>query len=424
MNKNLPAQIQSYLQKRVDKKWLNSNVTSNYKTIVVIPAIKEFDNIPKLLESLSKNDDSALQSSLILFVINNSDKSPDEVIEDNFRSLKLLKEYKQKQSRLNIDFIDASSKGNELLFKTAGVGFARKIGMDQALLYLDYSLNGNAIVCLDADCEVEPNYLTEIQKYFGGNYKTAIVKYAHKFDNHAIINYEIFLRYYVLGLKFAHSQYAYHSIGSCIVVDPFTYTKIGGMNKKKAGEDFYFLEKAAKHVEIKTIDSTTVYPSSRKSWRVPFGTGQRVTRFFEKVKDEYVLYNPQSFIVLKEFLSIYFGDENDSPDKLLLKANSISNSLHKFLIENDFNDNLSRIHENAKSTSQLNHQKKLWFDAFRTLKLIHYLRDNGYPEQPMFFALNELIDLLNESGFKKHTSKSLPPIEKQIEYLNILRKLT
>lgn len=423
MRKNIPPQIDNYLNRRADKKWLNYNVQQKYKTVVVIPVIKEFDNIPHLLNSLTKNDEGALRNSLFLFVINNSDKSPVEVIENNTKSLHLLKKYKQEQADLNIDYIDAFSTGNELPSKTAGVGQARKVGMDQALLYFDYSLSGNAIVCLDADCEVSPDYLTEIQNHFDNNFKTAVVKYEHRLDNDAIINYEIFLRYYVLGLMFAESPYAYHSIGSCMVVEPFTYVKIGGMNKKKAGEDFYFLEKAAKVTEVKSINTTTVFPSSRKSWRVPFGTGQRITRFYENVKNEYVLYNPSSFVVLKEFLKIYF-DENNSPETILSKSKTISISLYNFLIENDFLNSLARIYENAKTREQLYHQKKLWFDAFKTLKLIHYLRDNGFPEETMFTALNEMFDLINETGFTKYTSNDFPPIEKQVEYLTLLRRLT
>ncbi len=423
MRKNIPPQIYHYLSKRADKKWLNYNVQQKYKTVVVIPVIKEFDNIPQLLNSLKKNDEGALRNSLLLFVINNSDKSSVEVIEDNEKSFDLLRKYKQEPTNLNIEYIDAFSTGNELPSKTAGVGLARKVGMDQALLYFDYSSNGNAIVCLDADCEVSPNYLTEIQKHFNNNFKTAVVKYEHRLDNDAIINYEIFLRYYVLGLMFSGSPYAYHSIGSCMVVEPFTYVKIGGMNKKKAGEDFYFLEKAAKVTEVKSMNGTTVFPSSRKSWRVPFGTGQRVTRFYEKVKNEYVLYNPSSFVVLKEFLKIYF-DENNMPENILSESKTISISLYNFMVENDFLNSLTRIYENAKTREQLYHQKKIWFDAFKTLKLIHYLRDNGFPEKQMFNTLNEMVDLVNETGFTKYTSDDLPPIEKQVEYLTLLRRLT
>lgn len=426
MRNKLPKQVETYLKKRALDNWLNYDIEKSYQTIVVVPAIKEYENIPILLKSLSENEKLSIEKTLILFVVNNSEVSSNEVIENNMFTINYLKELKNKPNwyGLNIDFVDASSKGKTLPAKDAGVGLARKIGMDQALLYFNYSHNGNAIVCLDADCEVDTNYLTETQKHFEKKDNTAVIKYEHRLDNDAIINYEIFLRYYVLGLKFAKSPYAYHSIGSCIALDPLTYIKIGGMNKKKAGEDFYFLEKAAKLGKIVSIDTTTVYPSSRKSWRVPFGTGQRMTRFYEKIRDEYVLYNPKSFVVLRDFLRQYFSEELISPEELLVKAKSISNSLYEYLIINNFKSDQQKIIDNSKTLEQLNHQKKIWFDAFKTLKLVHYLRDTDYPEQAMFTALNSMIDMHEITDFDKHISENLPPLEIQIEYLNLLRRLT
>lgn len=426
MRNNIPLPILSYLEKRGAKHWLNVIPHPKFKIVVVIPAIKEFKNIPHLLNSLSKNCSHSKKNTLILFSINNSNESSEDIIENNKQTIDYLSKLKGRDNQygLNIDYVDASTPGKELPAKDAGVGLARKIGMDQSLYYLDYGQNNNLIVCLDADCEVESNYLEEIHKCSDDGIKAGVIKYAHQLENEAIVNYEIFLRYYVLGLKLAGSPYAYHSIGSCIVIDPFTYAKIGGMNKKKAGEDFYFLEKAAKHVPVLSIDTTTVFPSCRKSWRVPFGTGQRMNRFYERVRDEYVLYNPNSFILLKNFLEIYFNKKNISPSDLLSEANLISPSLMRFLTADNFENSLQKIIENSKSTEQLNHQKKLWFDSFKTLKLIHHLRDDGYPEKPMFSALNELFDILHVANFEKHTSPGIPTFEKEVEYLTLLRKLT
>lgn len=426
MNDFIPKQIEQYLVKKAEKKWLIQNREKHFRTVVVVPVIKELDNIPKLLSSLSKNETSAIKSTLILFVVNNSDENEKEVIEENILTIEFLRKLKSEPNQygLNIDFVDAASENKYLPAKYAGVGLARKIGMDQALYYFDYSKKGNAIVCLDADCEVDANYLTEIQKYYDGNNHTAVIKYEHKLDNEAIINYEIFLRYYVLGLKLAKSPYAYHSIGSCITVSPIAYAKIGGMNKKKAGEDFYFLEKAAKLEDIKSINTTTVYPSSRKSWRVPFGTGQRITRYHKKVRDEYVLYNADSFVVLKEFLNVYRNERTNDPNEILNTIKTISKDLYEFLINNQFESALNKINENAATVEQLQHQKKIWFDAFKTLKLIHYLRDNEYPEEPMFTTLNRIFDLFGITDFDKYLFHDVPPVKKQIEYLDLLRKLT
>ncbi len=164
-------------------------------------------------------------------------------------------------SGLSIALIDASSKGKELGEKDSGVGFARKIGLDLALTAFDYSIKKKKImIWLDADCKVDKNYLcTVVDEFNNKNLSAATINFSHDVSGtgeltKAIIPYEIFLRYYVLGLKYAKSPYAFHTIGSTIAVDHNAYIKAGGMNKKKAAEDFYFLQKVAKNYKINKIN--------------------------------------------------------------------------------------------------------------------------------------------------------------------------
>lgn len=420
--KNPPEKIQKYLSKRSEKKWLSDVFMKDYNLVIVIPAIKEFDNLSKTLDSLAECEMPQCDVA-VLVVINNSDKSNTEIKENNNRTAEYLTQARtEKIFPFDLNFIDAFSEGREIPRKTAGVGFARKIGMDQALLNLKYDNEVSGIVCLDADCTVEQNYLTEIFKYFRSNSNSsAVIKYEHDLENDAIICYEIFLRYYVLGLHYAGSPYAHHSIGSCVIIDPHTYVKIGGMNKKKAGEDFYFLEKAAKLKKVYQLNTTTVYPSARKSWRVPFGTGQRMNRYYERIKNEYVLDDPKVFIIMKRFLKDYFSPK--SPDEILESALVNSPLLYKFLTEQEFLENLKKIEQNSASQDQLSFQKRIWFDGFKSMKLVHYLRENEYPERPMFNVLNEFYDLLGLK-FDMHIENELPNRGKQIEYLKVLRSIT
>jgi hypothetical protein len=174
-----------------------------------------------------------------------------------------------------------------------------------------YSINKKILICTDADCIVDPYYLSEISQEFNrNNYEAAVVNFAHDIngddeETKAIVCYEIFLRYYVLGLNFAKSDYAFHTIGSTMLCTPEAYVKVEGMNKRKAAEDFYFLEKLAKIYPIGELKSTYVYPAKRGSWRVPFGTGRSVDRYLSNSRDEYLLYNPKSFIVLKTWLASF-----------------------------------------------------------------------------------------------------------------------
>ncbi len=352
---NLPANVLSYLSKHLINnyaiEWQRKTAINN---VIVIPAIAEYDNIKVLLKSLSENDSAFFSSSLILFVVNNSPVSDDRIKEDNLKSLILLRTIINANddggfsreiinSGLQIGLMDASSKGKELNTKQAGVGLARKIGMDLSLTIFDHSKDTiKLIICLDADCTVSQTYLTNTINDFNKNdFSVAVVNFEHPVDgtddyNAAIICYEIFLRYYVAGLIFAGSDYAFHSIGSTMMCDHNAYMKIGGMNKRKAAEDFYFLEKLAKNYPINKIYSATVYPSKRSSWRVPFGTGQRVTRFLSKTQDEYLLFDPAVFEVLKEWLEIYNSDAISDPQGILNQAKEIHTELYNFLLQNNY----------------------------------------------------------------------------------------
>jgi hypothetical protein len=429
MNNQLPKNIVKYLEKYSSKSWkVNSNFNKKFKTIIVIPAISELENLPSLINSLLQNSKKYFDETLILFVINNLESASEEVKINNYKSMELIKTYSNEN--LNVDFIDASTVGNELDEKNGGVGLARKIGMDLALTLFDYSsTKQNLLVCLDGDCTVENNYITTIREYFNNNKISAgYVNFSHsdildEANERAIINYEIFLRYYVLGLIYAKSPYAYHSIGSTMVCDTDSYVKVQGMNKRKAAEDFYFMEKLSKITKIKKIDGTAVLPSSRGSWRVPFGTGQSVNRFLDDVQNEYILYSPKSFGVLKKWIELFNSEEVLSADEYLEKSEIISKSLNKFLVSNNFKKSWTKIVKNSSSSLQIQKQKSLWFDGFRTLKLIHYLRDSEFPPINMFDALDELFEKMKVEFTYANTKGKIPPLEVQKLYLEKLQKI-
>ncbi|MFA3783644.1 hypothetical protein ABRY23_11335 [Melioribacteraceae bacterium 4301-Me] len=438
-----PEYVKEYLQKSLNPIWrLETSPEKLYDNIIVVPAIQEKENIKLLLGSLANCDNKYFNSTLVMFVVNALSNSSNKILEENLDTLDYLRKFVQKNFDddkllmklnslgLNIGVVDATSHKKTMPTKEGGVGFARKIGMDLALQYFDYhSSNKKLIISLDADCTVEPNYLTEIVEYFNKcPSHCAYVKFEHPLPDDeqlakAAINYEIFLRYYVLGLKYANSPYAYHSIGSTIICDAESYIKVGGMSKNKAGEDFYFLEKLAKITTVEEISATKVYPSARSSWRVPFGTGQRIGRFLSNNKNEYILYDPQTFFILKEWISEFHSNTIYNADNYLQKAKRINNALHDFLIQNSFDITWNKILKNSKSERQIQNQKKLWFDAFKTLKLIHFLRDTSFPSINMFDALDIILNKYGINCFRR-ANEVIPPIEIQLKYLSKLRELT
>ncbi|MBK7227498.1 MAG: glycosyltransferase family 2 protein [Ignavibacteriales bacterium] len=426
----IPDKISAYINKRTSDIWEIQNDHRKYfQKIIVVPSIAESKSLPTLINSLEQNDGLELLNTLLLIVVNNSISSSEEVKIDNQVTLDYLRDIK---TSLNISFIDACSNGKELDDKNGGVGLARKIGMDLALTKFDYlSINKKILICTDADCIVDLNYLSEISQEFNrNNYEAAVVNFAHDIngddeETKAIVCYEIFLRYYVLGLNFAKSDYAFHTIGSTMLCTPEAYVKVEGMNKRKAAEDFYFLEKLAKIYPIGEIKSTYVYPSKRGSWRVPFGTGRSVDRYLLNERDEYQLYNPKSFIILKNWLEVFYDRSLSQPELVsgsLNIAKNIHPSLYEFLIQQNFQNFINKVLIKGTNPNEIEKQKHFWFDAFRTLKLIHYLRDETYPNINMFDAIDELLKMMSIENMIKRNS-AIPELEIQKEYLLLLRKI-
>ncbi len=423
----IPDKISAYLNKRASGNWhIENDYKKYFQYIIVVPAIAESSNLPKLIKSLEKNDKLELHNTLLLIVVNNSVSATEEVKNDNQKTLIYLRKIK---SKLNVSFIDACSAGKEMDDKNGGVGLARKIGMDLALTKFDYlSINKNIIICTDADCIVDSDYISQISQEFNrNNYEAAVVNFTHDIsgrneETKAIICYEIFLRYYVLGLNFAKSDYAFHTIGSTMLCTPDAYVKVEGMNKRKAAEDFYFLEKLAKIFPIGEIKATAIHPSKRSSWRVPFGTGKSVDRYLSNTRNEYQLYDPKSFIVLKNWLEVFYDYSLTEQNSLIKIAKNIHSSLYDFLNQQDFERFVNKVLITNNNQSEIEKQKHFWFDAFRTLKLIHYLRDATYPNINMFSAIDELLKMMRiENPIKRNSD--IPNLKTQKEYLLLLRKI-
>ena len=276
---------------------------------------------------------------------------------------------------------------------------------------------------------MQSNYLAAIKDYFTKKVKTAIVAYEHQEpandeERAAIYCYEIFLRYWILGLQYAKSPYAFHSIGSTMVCSADAYLAVRGMNRREAGEDFYFLNKLAKIGNINYIKKTCVYPSARASLRVPFGTGKRIQRFLTHEQEEYVLHDPQIFEILAKWLLLmeqpFHYDEKD----ILINAGLIHPLLASFLTDCSFEQVWTRIRRNVKNEDTLINQFHCWFDGFKTLKLINYLSRELYPPINMFAAVDRILKMQQMPVPEFIRAADHPGLAQQKIIVQYLRKIT
>lgn len=395
----LPRTVAAYLDRRaVSAPWqINEIPSGSFAGAVVIPSLAESNNLPGTLQSLSNNPPELLSQFLILVVVNQACNAKPDVFADNMTTMQMLPFWKQRNGLENLHWVDAASSSFELPVKQ-GVGLARKIGLDLALPFLKYHDADPLLVCLDADTLVQPDYLPAIVRHFsicgsGG----ASIPYRHlpaadPEGQAAIDRYELFLRIYVLGLKLAGSPYAFHTVGSAMACRASAYIAAGGMNRRLAGEDFYFLQQVHKTSGVETLTGTVVQPSPRSSQRVPFGTGRSVGDMLAEGEQRLLFYHPDVFSIVGEWLKyVYENYESDSAD-LMRRSGLISPVLQDFLEQAGFNNAWENLRNNNRDGAKLKAAFHDWFDAFRTMRLIHELSDKAYPRLSPEIAVAPIIE--------------------------------
>ncbi|WKV14097.1 family 2 glycosyl transferase [Marivirga harenae] len=377
-----------------------------------MPVYKENDLLPTL-GALIECEKTQFPVEII-FVINHPENSKPQEKEKSLRSVVQIEEFvKNHNCELTFHII----KAYDLPSKKAGVGLARKIGMDEAAFRLNSINQDGVILCFDADSQCTPNYLREVEKHFleYSNCNGASIHYEHPLYlengklNDAIVLYELHLRYYIQALKYTGYPFAFHTIGSSMAVRSTVYQKQGGMNQRKAGEDFYFLHKIIPLGDFHNISTTKVIPSARISDRVPFGTGRAMKEHQDQTKDLELSYDFGSFSVIKSFLEEI---ERETTENL-------PNTVIKFLRENNFLSELEKIQSQSKNANHFKERFFEWFNGFKMLKLVHFLRDNYFPEKPLILDANQL---LKEIGIIHQTE--LSALELLERYRNLDKECT
>ena len=364
-------------------------ILSGEPLIVTIPCYAEPDP-GKILSSLSECEDPGKEGVVILLI-----NSPEGINPIAYELNKKALDYALNHAYSNIKVVPIHVV--QIPNRIAGVGIARKMAMDLAARwYIDLSLADRPILCCDADCRVGKNYLTGLDKFFADRlaidaasiyFEHPVLEQTDQLLRDAIIEYEAHLRYLILGQRWAGHPHAFHTVGSSMAVRAGSYLQQGGMNKRKAGEDFYFLHKFSKVGKLADCHETVVYPAPRMSARVPFGTGRALLDITEGRKWDTIA--PNTFLDLKcviDQLSNSFGLD---PDQVI---KSCPESFQTYGEVSGFKDNFLRISANSAHRTTFFKNLFQWFDAFRVMKYTHHCRDHYYPNQPVQRAVNGFFE--------------------------------
>ncbi|HOK88497.1 MAG TPA: hypothetical protein PK379_00575 [Candidatus Hydrogenedentes bacterium] len=369
------------------------------RLVVVIPAMAEW---PGLLDTLADLDRGAhgdlARQVLVLVVVNQPANAPDPVRENNRLTLEALADPRNiGLVRLRVGVIDAASV--PVIPEGEGVGTARKLGMDAAAALLESGGNPwGGIVCLDADTRVDQDYLARWYTCFAEGHRWGLVCEAwHRPDvsmpsDDAMVAYECRLRCHELGLWLAGSPYGYPVIGSAMACSAVAYAAAGGMNRRSAGEDFYFLQALAKTGRIEKVPGIRVYPAGRVSDRVPFGTGRTMKHARDDPGQRPRAYHPGIYRLIRHVVDTVPYLETGDPRGFMETLNRESAHLAAFFDSASFPQAWERIavnHHHATARRRAFHE---WFDGFRTLKLVHFLRDAGWGTMTPEAAAIDLLE--------------------------------
>lgn len=379
---------------------IQAQVSKNLGLIVVIPAFNE----PQLFETLEclNQCDRPKKEVEVIVVINASESTSADIKKQNSLTYEEAKEWAKTNEKVGVKFHFILNQN--LPKKHAGVGLARKIGMDEAVYRFDLAKTDGLIINLDADTLCEPNYFTAIESHFENQPESPAcsIYYEHPTQGkdyapevyEGIIRYELHLRYVRSGLEYAQSPFAFHTVGSAFACRSSVYQKQGGMNKRKAGEDFYFIQKMIQVGNYSHLIDTKVIPSPRPSNRAPFGTGQVINDWLNQDSSDFTTYDFRIFEALKTFNSSISDLYQTDLNQLNWYSDTNYQHLIDFFESREIQKNLNEMKRHSTNLKTFQKRFNYWYNGLMTIQLIHHLRDQQFPNNSLKKESVKLLEKL------------------------------
>jgi hypothetical protein len=402
---------------------------AHWHQVLVLPAYRES---PALLDRLTRIPPGE-GMTLVILVLNRPDSDNDTLANTKLRET--LEQSGLPQATRDSVTVYCLNPGTDLYLydielrhgptpQSQGVGLARKTGCDLALQWRAAGgISGQWLCSTDADATLPQTYFAQLAEATP-DAAAAVFPFRHvastdQATNAATALYELRLHHYVLGLEYAGSPYAFHTLGSALAIRFSTYAHVHGFPKRAGAEDFYLLNKLAKLGPVARLQGHCIELESRLSARVPFGTGPAVAGLAasEHPLDSALFYHPQSFAALAALLDSLpaLAARPDQALAQLMRDSGVWASVAPPPMLPSLPDKAANALRSLGITSALDHCQRhasspehfvrhfhQWFDGFRTLKFIHALRDDGLP--PVSLAqLNGLVPQLWPAGPEKNT---------------------
>ena len=161
-------------------------------------------------------------------------------------------------------------------------------------------------------------------------------------------------------------------MGSTIVCTVEAYTAVGGMSRKKATEDFYFLQELTKFCSVHEIPNILVYPSPRPMSRVYLGTGFRMSQVQQGFDINSLYYSKQAFTLLQQWITLGTTAWKMSLVELLENTVSKNKKLKNFLLKEGIEKIWKNLQLSSPTEKHFTKQFHRWFDGLKTIRFLKY----------------------------------------------------
>ena len=375
--------VTKYLDRYAEAEAVITLPGKRYAYSLVIPAFNEdHDSLIKVWRRIEPG-----ASLLVILVVNSpveGDPSARLLIE------KLTSYQKTRQLTEQVQLIEkfGDATGPDLLIidrfspgysinKKQGVGLARKIGMDIAASLINQGvISRRWLFTTDADVELPENYFCVETEGADAAFLYPFKHVAQPGLSLPMQLYELSMLYYVAGLRWANSPYAYPTIGSTISCSLDRYAAVRGFPKRSTGEDFYLLNKLRKTGEVRLGGGDPINISGRFSDRVPIGTGQAIKAIhnMDSAIMEFTLEHHQCFSQLKRFLDWLDDVSVTQPEHLSTGDPGIDDYVQQIGLVPHY----ERKRLQTPTTKVMRKHLNDWFDGLKTRQFIHHFRDQHF----------------------------------------------
>ena len=387
----ISATISKYLDQYAIILGAVPRIEGQWDHVIVVPC---FDESPEFIDRYTQ---ALTKTSLLLILVLNRPPTAHETCNDSVRDH--LKGFSGAQLGPGYELFEVSAAVSLLLVDLEtlegptpvkqGVGRARRVGCDLALHLITQGQVSSQWICSgDADaCWSDALF----DQAWPGSASAVTLPFTHlPSDDHQLSEatrlYELRLHHYVLQLMAINSSYAFHTLGSACAFNAEAYAAVRGMILRGAAEDFYTLNKLAKVAPVHRATGPMVTIEARTSSRVPFGTGPAVQKLTESAAptDEPIFYDARCVEALK-LVHLLFErwistDSIEYINDLELElGKELAEAIGAKLEQWHYQDAIAHIRQAATTVEKRRPHLVTWLDGFKTLQLIHAIRDAVHP---------------------------------------------